>query len=101
MSFATFQSFTSWNCCSDEHDSLHLALPGNVHLKENQQKLTDADVEVLESLLSGNTYITSLDLRYNRITDSGAKALAQVIKVTGVGIRLQELVGERDSSSTQ
>lgn len=60
---------------------MHLALPGNVHLKENKQKVTDADVEVVVSLLKGNTYITSLDLRYNRITDSGAKLLAQAIKV--------------------
>ena len=65
----------------DPRESLHLALPGNVHLKENQQKLTDGDIEVLVKVLKGNTYITSLDLRYNRITDSGAKLLAQTIKV--------------------
>lgn len=61
--------------------SLHLALPGNVHLKENQQKLTDDDVKLISLLLKGNTFIRSLDLRYNRISDQGAQALSTAIKV--------------------
>lgn len=66
---------------SEPLESLHLSLPGNVHLKENKQKLTDDDVKVLVKALKGNTFITSIDLRYNRIGDSGATALAQAIKV--------------------
>ena len=38
-------------------------------------------MNVLSSLLKDNTYITSLDLRYNQISDRGAKVLAQIIKV--------------------
>lgn len=62
-------------------DSIHLALPGNVHLTQNQQKLTDEDVEIICNILKGNTYVRSIDLRYNRITDKGAEHLAGAIKV--------------------
>jgi len=66
--------------CSEPKPFMHLALPGNQHLKINQ-KLEDGDIALLSDILKGNTYITSLDLRYNRITDSGAKLLADAIKV--------------------
>jgi len=43
--------------------------------------ITDDDVEVLCAALSGNTYVTELDLRYNYISVVGAKHIAQLLLV--------------------
>jgi len=43
--------------------------------------ITDDTVEVLCAALSGNTYVTALDLRYNYLSDVGAEHIAQVLLV--------------------
>jgi len=56
-----------------------LYLAGNNYLVSDQ-RLSDDDVEVLcVALAAGNTYVNSLDLRYNNITDLGAKHVAQLL----------------------
>jgi len=55
-----------------------LYLAGNNHLVCNQP-LIDDDIEVLCEVLSVNTYVTALDLRYNHLTDLGAQHIAQLL----------------------
>jgi len=57
-----------------------LYLAGNNYLVSDQ-RLTDEDVDVLCVALSGNSYITALDLRYNNLTDAGIEHIAQLLLV--------------------
>ena len=57
-----------------------LYLAGNNYLV-SEQRLTDDDADVLCEALSANTYVTALDLRYNNLTDVGAKHLAELLSV--------------------
>jgi len=58
-----------------------LYLAGNNYLVSDQ-RLTDADVDVLCDALTNNSYVTQLDLRYNCLTDVGAKRIAQLLAVS-------------------
>lgn len=60
---------------------LDLYLAGNNHLLTDT-RLGDGDMEALCKTLNNNTYITGLDLRYNSITDSGAKHIAKLLEET-------------------
>lgn len=55
-----------------------LYLAGNDRRISNQP-VTDDDIEVLCEVLSANTYVTALDLRYNYLTDVGAQHIAQLL----------------------
>ena len=57
-----------------------LYLAGNNKLVTDT-RLNDGDVDILYKTLRNNTFVTSLDLRYNNITDEGAKKVAALIEV--------------------
>ena len=59
---------------------MHLYLAGNNKLLTDQ-RLVDQDCEALYRLLQNNVFITSLDLRYNNITDEGANWIAKLLEV--------------------
>ena len=58
-----------------------LYLAGNNKLVTDV-RLNDADVRLLCETLKNNTFVTSLDLRYNNVTDDGAKHIAKLIEET-------------------
>ena len=58
-----------------------LYLAGNNTLVTDT-RLNDGDIDILYKTLRNNTFVTSLDLRYNSITDEGAKKLAALITVS-------------------
>ena len=60
---------------------MHLYLAGNNHLL-CEARLTDADCTLLARFLDKNSFITSVDLRYNNITDEGAKILGNMLAVS-------------------
>lgn len=59
---------------------MHLYLAGNNKLLTDK-RLGDKDCEALYKLLQNNVFVTSLDLRYNNITDEGIKFLAKLLEV--------------------
>lgn len=67
-------------------DALSLDLSGNGTLETAErvgvkgQRIADVDVETLCTLLSRSTALSSLDLRYNNLTDKSANALAKLLK---------------------
>ncbi|VDI19056.1 Hypothetical predicted protein [Mytilus galloprovincialis] len=65
---------------SDFKDQMHLYLAGNNNLLTDK-RIEDPDCEALYKTLQNNSYVTSLDLRYNLITDEGAKFIAKLIEV--------------------
>ncbi|VDI19055.1 Hypothetical predicted protein [Mytilus galloprovincialis] len=66
---------------SDFKDQMHLYLAGNNNLLTDK-RIEDPDCEALYKTLQNNSYVTSLDLRYNLITDEGAKFIAKLIEET-------------------
>ena len=67
-------------CSSHSREETNLYLAGNNHLIE-AERLVDDDCAALYHTLKNNMYVTSLDLRYNRITDQGAAFIGNLIKV--------------------
>lgn len=69
-------------CCEyrEKKSETMLYLAGNNYLVSDQ-RLTDDDIDVLCAALSGNSYITALDLRYNNLTDVGAQHIAKLLSV--------------------
>ena len=65
---------------SEFKENMHLYLAGNNKLLTDK-RLVDQDMLVLYKTLQNNLYVTSLDLRFNNITDEGAKHLAKLIEV--------------------
>lgn len=63
----------------DFKDQMHLYLAGNNHLLTDK-RIEDSDCEAIYKTLQNNSYVTSLDLRYNKITDEGAKFIAKLIQ---------------------
>lgn len=61
-------------------ENMHLYLAGNNQLLTDK-RLVDQDMLVLYKTLQNNLYVTSLDLRFNNITDEGAKHIAKLIEV--------------------
>ncbi|XP_053378650.1 leucine-rich repeat-containing protein 34-like [Mercenaria mercenaria] len=61
-------------------DTMHLYLAGNNKLLTDK-RLEDKDCEVLYKLLQNNVFVTSLDLRYNNLTDEGIKFLAKLLEL--------------------
>ena len=59
---------------------MHLYLAGNNH-HVTKVRLSDTDALLLYKTLRNNTYVTSLDLRYNNLSDEGAKHIAKLIEV--------------------
>uniref|UniRef100_A0A674JZR1 Leucine rich repeat containing 34 n=1 Tax=Terrapene triunguis TaxID=2587831 RepID=A0A674JZR1_9SAUR len=49
------------------------------------QKVTDEDFRMLACILSNNTFVTGLDLRYNVLTDVGAEHAAKFLQVVFSG----------------
>ena len=68
---------------------MHLYLAGNNKLLTDK-RLVDQDCEALYKLLQNNVFIDSLDLRYNNITDEGAKWIAKLIEVCYIWATLRE-----------
>eukprot|EP00079_Xenopus_tropicalis_P036108 XP_017949879.1 PREDICTED: leucine-rich repeat-containing protein 34 isoform X2 [Xenopus tropicalis] len=58
-----------------------LKLCGNNRLVQ-VQRVSDEDFLVLAQVLSKNSFITNLDLRYNRVTDNGAAHIATFLQVS-------------------
>ena len=44
--------------------------------------MTDADCPLLARFLDKNSFVVSVDLRYNNITDEGARILANMLAVS-------------------
>ncbi|XP_071944428.1 leucine-rich repeat-containing protein 34-like isoform X2 [Antedon mediterranea] len=65
----------------DPQDNMAIKLPGNNHLLTDT-RLQDEDALILYKSLVNSTYVTSLDLRYNNISDEGAKHIGNLIKDT-------------------
>ena len=61
-------------------NQISVKLAGNNHLLTDT-RLTDRDAEALYKTLRNNVYVTSLDLRYNNLTDEGAQHIAKLIEV--------------------
>ena len=70
-----------------------LYLAGNDRLMSDQ-RLTDDDIALLCEALSANIYITSLDLRYNSLTDTGAEHIAQLLVRMSVACRISTITTE-------
>lgn len=66
--------------CSASAATMYLYLAGNNKLLTDT-RLGDKDVEVLCEALKSNLYISTLDLRYNNITDKGAEHIGKLLKV--------------------
>ncbi|XP_062606990.1 leucine-rich repeat-containing protein 34-like isoform X3 [Saccostrea cucullata] len=60
-------------------ENMHLYLAGNNHLLTDK-RLVDDDMIALYKTLQNNLYVTSIDLRFNNITDEGAKHIAKLIE---------------------
>lgn len=60
-------------------DTCHLYLAGNNKLITDT-RLDDSQALIIYKWLKNNLYVTSIDLRYNSITDEGAKHIAQLIE---------------------
>ena len=63
---------------------MRLYLAGNNKLvvdSDNVLRLDDLDVVIIYKTLINNTFVVSLDLRYNHITDDGAKYLGLLLAV--------------------
>ncbi|NWR63719.1 LRC34 protein, partial [Bucorvus abyssinicus] len=56
-----------------------LKIAGNNHLVP-AQRVTDDDLQVLASVLGSAVFITGLDLRYNLLTDAGAKHMTTILQ---------------------
>ncbi|NWX20087.1 LRC34 protein, partial [Aegotheles bennettii] len=56
-----------------------LKLAGNGHVMP-VQRVTDGDLQVLTSVLHNTAFVTGLDLRYNVLTDAGAKHVAKFLQ---------------------
>ncbi|NWH71298.1 LRC34 protein, partial [Piaya cayana] len=56
-----------------------LKIAGNNHLVP-VQRVTDDDLQVLTSILRNTVFVTGLDLRYNVLTDAGAKHMAAFLE---------------------
>ena len=92
MYFYTFlKSFNFFNVLnlnfSEVKDTMHLYLAGNNKLLTDK-RLEDKDCEVLYKLLQNNVFVTSLDLRYNNITDEGIKFLSKLLEVLFVMLNI-------------
>ncbi|NXU50620.1 LRC34 protein, partial [Turnix velox] len=60
-------------------NGITLKIPGNNH-PEPVQRVTDDDLQVLASVLGNAVVVTGLDLRYNALTDAGAKHVATFLQ---------------------
>ena len=65
--------------------TMYLYLAGNNKLLTDT-RLGDGDCLALYHTLKNNIYISVLDLRYNNVTNEGAKHIAQLIQVCGARI---------------
>ncbi|XP_071839867.1 leucine-rich repeat-containing protein 34-like isoform X1 [Apostichopus japonicus] len=65
----------------DPREEMHLQLPGNNYLLTDT-RLIDDDAFHLYKTLVNNTYVVSLDLRYNELTDNGAIHMSKLLEET-------------------
>ena len=65
---------------------MHLYLAGNNHLL-CEARLMEVDCPLLARFLDKNSFITSVDLRYNNITSEGAMILGNMLVVSNWGKR--------------
>lgn len=65
---------------SEDKTSMHMYLAGNNHLI-CEKRLDDDDMIILYELLRNNLYVSSIDLRYNNITDKGTQTIAKLLEV--------------------
>ncbi|NXY45340.1 LRC34 protein, partial [Ceuthmochares aereus] len=64
---------------NDWTKGITLKIAGNNHLVP-VQRVTDDDLQVLASVLRNTVFVTGLDLRYNILTDAGAKHMAAFLQ---------------------
>ena len=82
-------SITHMLCYRNPQSTMRLYLAGNNKLvvdSDNILRLDDLDVVIIYKTLINNTFVVSLDLRYNHITDDGAKYLGLLLAVCTVSI---------------
>ncbi|XP_075573308.1 leucine-rich repeat-containing protein 34 [Pelecanus crispus] len=60
-------------------NEITLKIAGNNHLVP-VQRVTDDDLQVLASVLCNTVFVTGLDLRFNVLTDAGAKHMATFLQ---------------------
>ena len=62
---------------------MEFILPGNNHLLTDT-RLNDHDALLLYKTLVNNSYVTTLEMKYNEITDEGAQHIGKLIEVLSV-----------------
>jgi hypothetical protein len=63
----------------DENDSIEIVIQGNDKLNFNNRVTDHALIAICSTLEKYAIYIEDIDLRYNQLTDIGAKALGDLI----------------------
>ena len=63
----------------DENDSIEIVIQGNDKLNFNNRINDQALIAICSTLEKYAIYIEDIDLRYNEITDLGAKSLGDLI----------------------
>lgn len=71
----------------DENDAIEIVIQGNDKLNFTNRVSDKALIAICSTLEQYAVYIEDIDLRYNELTDIGAKALAELI------CRSQRLLG--------
>ncbi len=76
---------------ADENDALEIVIQGNDKLNFNNRVNDQALIAICSTLENYAIYIEDIDLRYNEITDIGAKALGDLISKSPrlLGLNLQ------------
>lgn len=64
---------------SEENDAIEIVIQGNDKLNFTNRINDKALIAICQTLEKYAIYIEDIDLRYNEITDVGAKALAELI----------------------
>jgi hypothetical protein len=76
---------------AEENDALEIVIQGNDKLNFSNRVADDALVAICATLTNYAIYIEDIDLRYNEISDHGAKALGDLIAKSPrlLGLNLQ------------
>lgn len=76
---------------ADENDALEIVIQGNDKLNFSNRVTDEALIAICATLSQYAIYIEDIDLRYNEITDNGAKALGDLISKSPrlLGLNLQ------------
>jgi hypothetical protein len=64
---------------SEENDAIEIIIPGNHKLNFNNRITNEQLIAICSALSKWSIYIEDIDLRYNEISDVGAKALGDLL----------------------